>query len=134
MNLTKNFESDKEQIIEQVENLFNSFDILSIDVEHKQNQFFDCCTVSVYTLHNNTSGNYLNPIHAKHIMEIDNYLNDNDNVISIDTDFIFYFYDNCIQLFMQCYYNESLHNLRHLKTIYTTAETEIIKEIENLIK
>ena len=130
MNLTK-FESNKEQIIEKIENLFNSFDILSIDCEYHR-RFVEYYTISVYTLHNNTSGSYLNSTHSTHVMGIDNHLN--DDFASIDTDFIFYIYPDYMQLYMQCYNDSSVYPMRHLKTINTTAETELIKELENLIK
>ena len=135
MNLTKKFESNKEQIIEKIENMFNNFDICSIDCEHHQNHL-DYYTVSVFTLNNNVSGSYLNRKHAKHVMDIDDYLNQptDDDFISIDTDFIFYFHDDCMQLYMQCYNDLSNYTMRHLKTINTDTETEIISEIENLIK
>ena len=130
MNLTK-FESNKEQIIEKIENLFNSFDILTIDCEYHR-RFVEYYTISVYTLHNNTSGSYLNSTHSTHVMGIDNHLN--DDFASIDTDFIFYIYPDNMQLYMQCYNDSSVYPIRHLKTINTTAETELIKELENLIK
>lgn len=136
MNLTEIFESNKEQIIEKIGYLFNNFDILTIDCEHHR-RFVEYYTISVYTLSNNISGIYLNAIHAKHVMDIDYYLNLNvndDDFVSIDTDFIFYVYPDCLQLYMQCYNDSSIYQMIHLKTIYTTAEIEIIKEIENLIK
>ena len=136
MNLTENFESNKEQFIETIENMFNSFDILTIDCEYHR-RFVEYYTISVYTLHNNTSGSYLNSTHSTHVMDIDNHLNHNvndDDFASIDTDFIFYIYPDNMQLYMQCYNDSSIYPMRHLKTIYTTAETELIKELENLIK
>lgn len=127
MNLTKTFESNKEQIIETIEQMFNNFDVLTIDCEY-HNRFVEYYTVSVYTLSNNTSGIYLNALHKKYVMDID-YSTD-DNFVNVDTDFIFYFYPNCVQLYMQCYIDSSIYTMRHLKTIYTTEMTEI----ENLIK
>lgn len=52
MNLTKIFESNKEhkeQIVESIEQMFNSFEILSIDCEYHR-RFVEYYTISVYTL------------------------------------------------------------------------------------
>lgn len=136
MNLTKKIERNKEQIIETIEQMFNNFDVMSIDCEYHR-RFVEYYTISVYTLSNNINGIFLNAIHAKHVMDIDYYLNRNvndDDFVSIDTDFIFYVYPDCLQLYMQCYNDSSIYQMIHLKTIYTTADIEIIKEIENLIK
>lgn len=126
MNLTKKFENNKEQIIEKIKNMFNSFDICSIDCEY-HNRFVEYYTLAVYTINNNISGTYLNSRHKEIVNYIEYSTNATNGDVNVDTDFIFYFYPNCVQLYMQCYIDSSVYNQIHLKTIYTT-------EIDNLIK